>query len=189
MDALTGRRLGGALFVLCGLAVAAVVLWPSGDDAPSKPTRIQPVRIVSVPELGLAFAHPSTWKRSLAGGVIRLRSPEKGTLLTFTSPTGGSHTKRVKSEIERVLRARFSPAKIVREGRGKLGARPASTFELEGFGSQGRVRALVVVASSRYRTYAVTLLTPIQPSARRLAQVQQILATVRLVAPRRGPPG
>jgi hypothetical protein len=191
MDALTGRRLGGALFVLCGLAVAAIVLWPSGGDdaAPARPARIQPVRIVSVPQLGLTFAHPSTWRRSVAGGVIRLRSPERGTLLTFASPTPGSHTQRLKADIKRVLRGRFSPATIVREGPGRLGARPATTFELEGFGPQGRVRALVVVASSRHRTYAVTLLTPIQPSARRLAQVQQILATVRLVKPRPGPPG
>lgn len=189
MDALTGRRLGGALFVLCGLVIAAIVLWPSGDEDRPPPKRIQPVRIVSVPELGLAFAHPSTWRRTVTGSVIRLRSPARDTLLTITSPTGGRHTQRVKSEIKRVLRARFSPAKIVREGRGKLGARPASTFELAGFGPEGRVRALVVVASSRHRTYAVTLLTPIQPSARRLAQVQQILATFRLVKPRRGPPG
>ena len=183
-EALTGRRLGGALFVLCGLVVAAIVLWPSGDGPPAKPTRIQPVRIVSVPELGFAFAHPTTWRRSIVGGTIRLRSPERGTLLTFTSPTGGAHTQRVKSEIKRILRSRFSPAKIVREGPGKLGARDATTFELEGFGTEGRVRALVIVASSRFRTYAVTLLTPTQPSAKRLAQVQQILRTVRLAQPR-----
>ena len=30
--ALTGRRLGGALFVLLGVIVAAVVLWPEGDE-------------------------------------------------------------------------------------------------------------------------------------------------------------
>ena len=69
LDALTGRRLGGALFVLGGLVVAAIVLWPSGGDDDARgqaPAKIQPVRIVSVPQLGLAFAHPRTWTRSVS---------------------------------------------------------------------------------------------------------------------------
>jgi hypothetical protein len=70
-----------------------------------------------------------------------------------------------------------------------LGASKASSFEIEGVtAGGGETRALVIVASSRYRTYAVTLLTPGLPSAKRLAEVQQMLATVRLFKPTAAPP-
>jgi hypothetical protein len=183
LDALTGRRLGGALFVLCGLILAAYVLWPSGDGD-RKPPKIQPVRIVSVPQLGLAFAHPRTWKRTIAGRVIRLRSPDGAAVLTFASPTTGSHSKEVKAQLKSLLRKRFGDAKIVHDGPAKLGRRKVLSFEITGVtAGSGETRALVLVGSSAYRTYAVTLLTPAVPSAKRLVEAQEILATVRLSKP------
>jgi len=186
MDVVTGRRLGGALFVLGGLVVAAIILWPSGGSSPksSPPARIQPVRIVSVPQLGLAFAHPRAWTASVSGRVIRLRSPDGSGALTFTSPTAGHHTQRVRSETQRELLERFAPARVVRQGPAKLGTQPATSFELTGFSPDNdNVRVLVLVASTVDRTYTVTLLTPLKPSAKRLAEVQQILSTVRLTKP------
>lgn len=184
LDALTGRRLGGALFVLTGLIVAGFVLWPGGDEDRAPKAKIQPVRLVSVPQLGLAFAHPSTWSRTASGPVIRLRSPDGSAVLTFSSPVGGRQPKRVKDELSKALRKRFKPAKMVDKGSGKLGKRKVTTFELRGTGKDDKtVRALVFVGSSKYRTYAVTLITSATPSAKRLVQVQQILATVRFTKP------
>jgi hypothetical protein len=179
---LTRRRIGGAVLVLGGLAVAILVLWPRGGDGGA---RADPVRLVSVPQLGLAFAHPATWSRSVGGRVLRLRSPEGSAVLTITSPVRGRHTPEVKAALKRTLRTRLAPATIVRDGRGLLGARSVSTFELRGHGAHGRVRALALVDSTPYRTYAVTLLTPDRPSRRRLAEVQRILATVRFTKPAR----
>jgi hypothetical protein len=185
-DALTGRRLGGALLVLSGLVVAGIVLWPGGgEDSARAPAKIVPVRLVSVPQLGLAFAYPSTWSRTVAGRVIRLRNADRDATLTFSTPVAGRYAQRVKDALKQALRKRLAPATIVHEGPGKLGRRRAMTFELQGFGADDTVRALVLVASSPYRTYAVTLLTPSRPSAKGLAQVQQILATVRLTKPQR----
>ena len=181
LDALTGRRLGGALFVLCGLVVAAIVLWPEGDA--SEPPKIQPVRIVSIPQLGLTFAHPRAWRRTIAGRVIRLRSPERAALLTFASPVKGAHTRQVLADLKGELLQRFSGAKLVREGPAKLGTRDGRSLELDDVGADGSQRVLIVVASSAHRTYAVTLLTPARPSAKRLVEVQQILNTVRLSKP------
>lgn len=185
LDALTGRRLGGALFVLCGLIVAGVVLWPSDDGEQDRAkATIQPVRLVSVPQLGLAFAHPSTWTRTISGSVIRLRSPDGSAVLTFSSPVRGRQSTRVKDELSKALRKRFKPAKILDEGPGKLGKRKATTFELRGTGKDDKtVRALAFVGSSAHRTYAVTVITSASPSAKGLAQVQQILGTVRLTKP------
>lgn len=184
LDALTGRRLGGALFVLTGLIVAGFVLWPGGDEDRAPKAKIQPVRLVSVPQLGLAFAHPSTWSRTASGSVLRLRSPDGNALLTFASPVEGRQTARVKAALKQGLRKRYRPAKVVDESPGKLGKNKVKTFELQGSGEDDkRVRALVFVGSSKYRTYAVTLITSATPSAKRLVQVQQILATVRFTKP------
>lgn len=185
LDALTGRRLGGALFVLAGLIVAGVVLWP-GDDGGKGGDRdaVQRARIVSVPQLGLTFAYPATWSRDVSGTVIRLRAPRNAAAMTFSTPLAGRHDARVKDVTLEALRKRYAPSKVLREGPAKLGARTVTSFELQGSGSRGEaVRALALVGSSEFRTYVVTLITPGRPSARTLAQVQQVLATVRLPKP------
>ncbi len=185
LDALTGRRASGALFVLAGLIVAGVVLWPRDDPPPAKP-KIQPARLVSVPQLGLAFAHPRTWKRTVSGRVLRLRSPDRSSVMTLSSPLEGAHTQAVKRAIKDALLRRLKPARILRDGPAKLGSRPVTSFELRGRGQRKQItRALVLVGSSTYRTYAVTLLTPARPSARRLAESQQILSTVTFSRPLR----
>jgi hypothetical protein len=185
LEALTGRRLGGALFVLAGLLVAGIVLWPSddGDGGPARTVKVQPARIVSVPQLGLAFAYPSTWSRTLSGRVIRLQSPRATAVMTFSSPIDGRHVDQVMADAKDALRQRYAPAKIVQAGPAKLGARRATSFELEGIGADAAVRVLVLAGSTAYRTYVVTLLTPQEPSATTLAQAQQVLATVRLTRP------
>jgi hypothetical protein len=179
---LTRRRLGGAVLVLAGIVLAAVVLWPRGESS-GRATPPQPVRLVSVPQLGLALAHPRTWKQSAERRVLRLRSPDGSALLTFSAPVAGRHSIRVKAALKTALLKRLRPAKVVRDGPARLGDRQATSFEVSGRESNGRVRALALVDSTPYRTYAVTLLTVARPSRRRLAEVQQILGTVRLTKP------
>jgi hypothetical protein len=182
-ELLTRRRVGGAALVLAGLAVAGVILWPafSGDDP--APRRAAPaVRLVSIPQLGLAFAHPRSWTRSVGGRVIRLRSPGGAAVMTFAS-VGGRRPRQVKAVLLRTLRARLRPATVARDGPGRLGPRSASSFELIGLSPGTRERALALVEDTPYRTYAVTLLTPARPSRKRLLEATQILASVRLTKP------
>lgn len=185
---LTRRRLGGAALVLAGLAVLAVVLRPAlRDDDPAPAARAQPaVRLVSIPRLGLAFAHPRSWTRSVKGRVVRLRSPRGAAVMTFSSPVAGRHPERVKDALVRALRRRLERATVVRDGPGRLGSRSVASVELSGFGPAGQERALALVEDTRYRTYAITLLTPGRPSRKRLAEAAQILASVSLVKPRDG---
>ncbi len=183
---LTRRRLGGAALVLAGLVVAGVVLWPvvrADDPAPARAT--PQARIVSIPELGLAFAHPRSWKRSVAGRVIRLRSPDGAAVMTFAS-VAGRRPKNVKAVLLRSLRARLKPAVVIRDGTGRLGTRTAVSVELAGLSPGTRERALVLVEDTPHRTYAITLITPGRPSRERLLEATQILATVRLTKPRVG---
>ena len=167
------------MLLLVGLVVAAVVLWPSGEPE-RKPSR---VRLVSVPPLGLAFAHPTSWKRTVRKQVITLRSPEGSMLLAFSSPVARPATAFVKDGARRALSRRFEPVRIVRDGPGLLGNRRASTFELRGHDESGPVRALVLVEDTPHRTYAVTLLSGAKPSRRRLREAGGILQTVRLSKP------
>lgn len=173
------------MLVLVGLVVAAIVLWPSGRSQAPAPAKRLPFRIVSVPPLGLGFAHPRSWRRTVRRRVIELRSPDRSTLVFFSSPLAAPARARVKDDAKGQLLKRFAPAKVVREARGSLGNRPAATFELRGRDRSGVVRALVLVSSTLYRTYAVTVLTGARPSRRSLGEARQILGTVRFSRPLR----
>src|SRR4051812_32628285 len=178
--ALPRRGIGVDVLLLAGIAVAVIVLWPSGDDHTPKKL---PVRFVQVPPLGLGFVHPATWKRTVNKRTIGLRAPGGSVLLYFSSPVAGPQPSRVKAAAERQLRKQFAPATIVREGPGRLGNRAATTFELRGREKAVVVRALVLVGDTRYRTYAVTVLTGATPSRRRLGEAREILASVRFSKP------
>ena len=182
--ALTRRRLGGAVLLLAGIVVAAIVLWPS-TDARTK-TEPLPIRIVSVPPLGLGFAHPRNWKRTVSGQVIRLPSPDGTLVLLFSSPFDRPGTGFAKQEARSALLKRFAPAKVVRDERLPLGrAGKVQSFELTGERNGRFVRALVHVGSSPWRTYVVTMLTGENPSRRRIAEAHRILDTVSFSKPRK----
>ena len=181
--ALTRRRLGGAVLLLAGIVIAALVLWPSGDDrAETKPL---PVRIVSIPPLGIGFAYPRTWKRAIDGEVFRLTSPDGTLVLLFSSPLDSPNQGFVKAEAKSTLLERFAPAKVVRDGPAPLGTKKVSSFEITGERDKDLVRALVHVDSTRWRTYLVTMLTGENPSKRRLEEARQILRTVSFSKPRK----
>jgi hypothetical protein len=189
LNALTGRRLGGALFVLAGIVVAIAVLQARGGGDDAGTGAVQRARIVSVPQLGLTFAYPATWSRDVSGTVIRLRAPREAAVMTFATPVEGRRDALVKSATLEALRMRYAPAKVLREGPARLGSRKVASFELQGKGSRGGVvRVLALVGSSDFRTYVVTLVTPRRPSAKTLAQARQVLATVRLPKPGPGLP-
>jgi hypothetical protein len=185
IDALTRRRLGGAVLLLAGVAVALAVIVPalSGDDEDGARSAGPAVRVASVPSLGLAFAYPRSWDTRADGRVLRSRSPEGSAILTLASPVSGRQSPRVEAALVQTLRSRYAPARVLRRGLGRLGGRRARSVELSGR-AQGRpVRALTLVTSTQYRTYAVTLLTSARPSRRRLTQVAGILRTLRLSKP------
>jgi hypothetical protein len=138
---------------------------------------------VSVPPLGLGFVHPTSWERVVRKRIISLRAPGGSVVVFFSSPVAGAEPRRVKAEAERQLRKQFAPATVVRDGPKRLGNREATSFELKGRDSSGPVRALVLVEDTRYRTYAVTLLTGATPSRRRVGEALQIIASVRFSKP------
>jgi hypothetical protein len=181
-SALTRRRLGGAVLLLAGIVVAVVVFWPGGDSKPAK-KRTLPARIVSVPPLGLGFAHPTSWRRKVSKQVIGVRSPEGSIVVFLSSPVAGPAVDAVLAGAKRELLKQFKPAKIVNEAREPLGARTVPSFELLGKDKGKVVRALEMVDSTPYRTYAVTVVTGAKPSRKRLSEARAIIGTVRFSKP------
>lgn len=172
------------MLLLAGIVVAALVLWPSGGSEDRPAAKPLPVRIVSVPPLGLGFAYPRTWTRAVSGQVIRLTSPDKSVLLLFSSPYDRPGAAAAKRESRRTLLKQFAPATIVRDGPSVLGARDVTSFELTGENDQDKItRALVLVDSTQWRTYVVTMLTGENPSTRRVREARQVLGTVRFSKP------
>ena len=184
----TRARLVGAGLLLAGVIVAMIVLWPSGDDDEKSPppratAKPLPVRIVSVPPLGLGFVHPRTWTRAVHERVISLRSPDRSIELFISSPYAKPARDAAKSVTQTALRERFAPARVVRDGPEKLGGRTVASFELVGENKGKPIRALVLVGSTDYRTYVVTMLTGEHPSQARLREARRILSTVRFGKP------
>ena len=183
--ALTRRRLGGAVLVLAGITVAAIVLWPDGDGA-QDPVKPLPVRIVSIPPLGIGFAHPRTWKRTISGETLRVTSPDGSLVLIFSSPFDRPGAQFAQHEARTTLLKRFAPAKIVSERRAPLGRMGlVRSFELTGERDKNLIRALVYVTATHWRTYVVTMLTGENPSKRRLTEANRILDTVSFSKPRK----
>jgi hypothetical protein len=179
--ALRRRRLGGAVLLLAGVVVAVVVIATGGDDTPER--KPLPARIVSVPPLGLGFAHPTSWRRKVDKQVIGLRSPEGSVVVFFSSPVARPAVTQVLAGAKRELLKQFAPAKIVSQGRQNLGLRDVRSFELRGKDNGKVVRALELVDSTPYRTYAVTVVTGAKPSAKRLREARAIISTVRFTRP------
>lgn len=170
--------------MLAGLVVVAFVMAGLLDD--DDPAGVpQPAdRTVLVPQLGLAFVHPGSWPRQIDRRVIRIRSPEGSVTMTFSSPTAGREPARVRTALERGLRRSLEGDRLVADGPGMLGGRDVTSFEMAGRNqADGPVRALGIVESTPFRTYAVTVITPAQPSRVRLREVQEILASVRFSEP------
>lgn len=175
------------MLLLAGIIVAVLVLWPSGDDGPAAPKPL-PVRIVSVPPLGLGFVHPRDWKRAVSGKVIRVTSPDRSLVLLFSSPYDRPARADAKAQSKAALLKQFAPATVVRDGPSQLGAREVPSFELTGKNDQAKLmRALVLVDSTQWRTYVVTMLTGENPSARRVREARQILGTVTFSKPTTAP--
>lgn len=172
------------MLLLAGIVVAAVVLWPGGGDKPAAKNKVLPIRIVSVPPLGLGFAHPTAWKRKVTKQVIGLRSPEGSILVFFSSPLARPAVAKVVAEAKAQLLEQFKPAKIVSEQRQPLGTRSVTSFELRGRDKGKIVRALEMVDSTQYRTYAVTVVTGPKPSRQRLREARAIIGTVRFTKPK-----
>jgi hypothetical protein len=150
------------------------------DDAPDE----QPTaRTVAVPPLGLAFSQPPGWQRTVEGRIIRVRSADGSTAVTFASPAAGRHNGRVKAALRRGLLRSLRPARVVAEGSGRLGMRRVTSLEVAGGAPPRALRALAIVDSTPYRTYAVTVVSPRDPARARLQEVRAILDSVRLSKP------
>ena len=188
LDALTGRRLGGALFVLGGLIVAGAVLSARGGDdgddeaqagGPAGADRLGPaaradVRLPAHVARDVAGSrHPAARPRPQQRPDVRLAGagpPRPAVKARHSRRRCASASRRRRSSAD-------GPASSAR-ARSR-----ASSCAAWGSRRRGRSARSRSSADTDYRTYVVTLITPCARRRRRSHEAQQIFATVRFTVP------
>jgi hypothetical protein len=180
-------RVAGALLLVAAALVTIAVLAPGlGDDDPVRaqedPT--EPLRQAYVPPLGLSLLYPEDWDVGTAEGTLRLTSPERSVTATFAAPEPSGRTEDVRRALERTVTEALNDAEVLSRGSGRLGAEAVRKVELTGRQGGGqRVRVLLLVGATAWRTYGVTVTTAVRPSERRVSELGGVLASVELQRP------
>ena len=180
------QRLAIAAFTLAVVGVMTIVwVLAGGNEKPSEPRlRGIPAAEFKNPRLGLTVLYPHGWTSRAQRGVVRLTSPERSVTVAISSPTTGSFAPRVRREAVRALIGGYTPASIIRHAPGRLGRTPVVTTEIAGTDRAGNaVRILSTATATRWRTYAVQVLSSTRPSASRLLEAAAILRSITLTRP------
>ncbi len=139
------------------------------------------------PPLGLALEQPTSWLTSTPGsGVLTLASPDAGlTSMTISDPGAAGTANKLRPVINSQLVKTFSPAKVIAQRHGPIGKTPAITTAILGTDAAKRqVLILSTAISSAYRTYSIQVFFKApKPTAQSLAEVRNMLASIRFFAP------
>jgi hypothetical protein len=180
---------------LAALVAASVLLVAGGcgGGAAQRHTTTSPlpasltlrVRNATYASLGLAFAQPLGWARSRRGGSIVVRSRDRSTAVSISSPTRGDFARLVAATAVRAVLRNYAPARVIARQPGRLGRVPVKTTEIVGVTRSGRqIRILSLAAATHFRTYSVQLFSDLRPTLGRLAEARALLGSVVLFKPR-----
>ena len=180
-----------ALAALVAASVLAALGGCGGGSQPNTSTSPLPasltlrVRNVTYANLGLEFAQPLGWARSRRGGAIVVRSRDRTTAVTISSPTRGDFARLIADDSVRTLLRDYAPARVIARRLGRLGRMPVKTTEIVGATRAGRgIRILSLAAATHWRTYSVQLFSDLRPTLGRLAEARALLGSVVLFKPR-----
>jgi hypothetical protein len=174
LTAVQQRLVLGAIGLVVVVVLVVLLAGGGGDDDSGGE--------ISLPNIGLKLTPPDGWARDVSDESVELRSPDETVVLTVSSPVAGRQPRQVKEALRRQLRERLAPAKITKEGPGRLGDREATSFQMSGQLRGRPVTAVALVEDTRFRTYAVTLFTG-APSAKAVRGARGLLRSVRLSRP------
>ena len=134
---------------------------------------------------GYSLRVPATWRIEQRPRVTRIVSPDRSVVVAIASPTSGRLPARVARDAERALAAAKPAARVVRRSPGYLGRRRVRTTELARPAGAGRPPAhiLSIAGASRWRTYAIQVVTAMPPNAARFVEADRLLASIRLTRP------
>ena len=174
-----------------GVALLATPAWhgPDGSDegkpaSGSAPAPAPPVFHANR-KRGYSLRVPAAWRVEERPRVTRIVSPDRSVVVAIASPTSGRLPARVARDAERALAAAKPAARVVRRSPGYLGRRRVRTTELARPAGAGRPPAhiLSIAGASRWRTYAIQVVTAMPPNATRFVEAGRLLASIRLTRP------
>lgn len=184
------ERLLIAAATLGGVAIMALVWLLAGGGGSDKSERASntPVKQASAVidrRLGVQAAYPVTWTAAHGKArTLRLTSPGNAVTVAIASPSAGRFPAQVRAATERSIVGAFSPATVVGHSPGRISGLPVRTTEIAGRDRAGHpVRILSIVTATRWRTYAVTVVSAAPPPAARLIEARGILRSVTFHRP------
>jgi hypothetical protein len=136
------------------------------------------------PKLGVSLALPKGWKTSFRQSVLTAVSHDESVSVALSVAGGAADGQRVR-RTDRAELARLFKARELSRQRAKVGTATTIVTELVGRAHNRRpIRILSMGTSSRWRTYSIQAFTVPVPSARRVAELRTLLASVRYRQPR-----
>lgn len=181
------RALAFAGVLLAGVLIGWVVFREDESAPPSVTTTVGGQRVAAdarvYPKLGVTLDLPKGWKTSFRQSVLTAVSSDETVSVAISAAAGGGKGPQVRRSDRNEL-ARLFKARELGRNRAKIGKATTIVTELLGESRNGRpIRILSMGASSRWRTYSIQSFTVLQPTARRLAELRTLMASVRFRQP------
>lgn len=175
--------------VLCAGVLIGWVVFRADDDPPGRPAAAGPeaqkiaTETREYPGLGLTMKLPLTWRTSFRGAVLTAATRDDSVSVAISNAGGAQEGPKVRGTDRKELKRLFSAAEVSRT-RAKVGTASTVVTELLGRTRNRRaIRILSMGASSRWRTYSIQAFTVPRPTARRIAELRTLLASVRYRKP------
>jgi len=176
-----------AVMVAAVMAVTAVlVLGRDGERRASdedRAARRGPPSVVLFrsPRLGVVGARPRSWHLGRLRSAIRLRSPDRSSLVAIAAAPPRITPRRLLSSTLQALDRSYSRVRISRSRSALVGNLRGRALRAFGVNSRGvRLDVLVATAKGRRRTYLLQVFTSRGAPRRRVAQGQTIVTSLEL---------
>lgn len=175
--------------VLCAGVLIGWVVFRDDESAPtSATTTVAGQRVAAdarvYPKLGITLDLPKGWKTSFRQSVLTAVSRDETVSVALSAAGGADAGQRVRRSDRNELARLFKASEISRQ-RAKVGTATTIVTELVGRARNRQpIRILSMGTSSRWRTYSIQAFTVLRPTARRIAELRTLLASVRYRQPR-----
>jgi len=177
------------LGVLCAGVLLGWIVFRDDEAVPAAAkTTVAGQRVAAddrvYPKLGITLDLPRGWKTEFRKSVLTAASRDETVSVALSAAGGSDDGQRVRGGDRKQL-ARLFKARELSRNRAKVGTATTIVTELIGRARNRRpIRILSMGPSSRWRTYSIQAFTVLRPTARRIAELRALLASVRYRQPR-----
>ncbi len=168
-------------------ATAVVVLGRDGEQGASDEDRAAPPRgrpsvvLFRSPRLGVIGARPRSWPLGRLRSAVRLRSPDRSSLVAVATAPPRITPRRLLSSTLQALDRSYSRVRVSKSRTALVGNLRGRALRAFAVNSRGvRLDVLVATAKGRRRTYLLQVFTSRGAPKRRIAQGQAIVSSLEL---------